>query len=157
MKRLVRTIEPLPQSILLANSDKLRGVNFCFHDSFQLATRYPDLILVLGFIYTAGEVYPHAWIKTASEELDPTNLGNGPRVAIAEWSSQQCRDHIANSPKAPGRRGERAVIPPRINRAGDIVLTEIDSRDKERLNETDTTRAAELRKQILDLIASSLH
>ncbi|URL60150.1 hypothetical protein IM816_08770 [Luteibacter flocculans] len=155
MQQLIETIEPLPDAIRDAKAGVLRGARFCFHDAFQLTACYPDVSLVLGFLHEDGEVYPHAWIRAGEVDFDPTSSRAGPRIALALWTHAQCRDHVFHSPSVPGRPDERAVIPPRVNRAGDIVFTEIDDRDRELLSAGDNARAAVLRAQLLAIIASA--
>jgi hypothetical protein len=149
MKRLVTSTLVMPEGLAHANAGTLLGHNYCFHDSFQLARRYDNAVLVLGFLYDSSEFYPHAWIQMDGIDIDPTNNGPGPRIALYHWTHKDCRDHVADSPAVVGGR---AVVPPRVNRAGDIVFTEVDCHDKECLSQVDTERAARLREELLGMI-----
>lgn len=154
MIRLVDFALPMPEDLARKHATILRGPNHCFHDSFHLACKYSEFALVLGFIHADSEIYPHAWINSGGVDIDPTNFERGPRIALHQWSHEDCRRHVAASPLATLQVGElvRAVVPPRVNRAGDIVFTEIDVHGKECLNQVDTARAALLRLDLLAMI-----
>jgi hypothetical protein len=154
MTRIVTSADPLPEGLALKHASILRGRNHCFHDSFHLAYIYEDVELVLGFLHSDSETHPHAWITQGGADIDPTNHEQGPRFALHHWSHEDCKRHVANSPVVKSLSGEflREIVPPRINRAGDIVFTEIGTDGKECLGPVDVERAAGLRLKLLGMI-----